>query len=104
MIFWTIVLIAIAVLFLFFFISYNSGNPQFWKAATSNPDLAYDWFLKEDCWVVVHPGENKNLSNEFTGPFRLSVPKLKNKTVKIYGKNDCLETSQYKFLKQFNID
>src|SRR5690625_6030390 len=61
----------------------GAGIVPFWKLASQHPDTAFDWFMSEDCWVVVAPGE-KAPGQEYTGLFRLAVPKLGGQMIKVF--------------------
>ena len=68
------------------------------------PDEAYEWFIKEDCWVVIDPQSGSTETpalEDYNGPFRLCVPKLNGKMVTIYGRFDEIEDSQERFLKLY---
>ncbi len=82
---------------------YRAGNPSFWRTASRHPDEAYDWFMKERCWLVVHPDDPASNGPEpmsdCLGPFTLWVPKLGWKRVTIYRKQDKIEDSERRFLE-----
>lgn len=97
-----ILLLITGAAFVVWFIFFRKGNIGFWKLASKYPNEAYDWFMKEDCWIVIEPQSgqiDKPDPNEFNGPFRLNVPKLGGKVVTIYGRFDEIEESQERFLK-----
>jgi len=79
----------------------RSGNLDFWKVANQNANEAYDLFIHDDCWVVVHPKETKPNLKGYTGPFKFVVPKLGNKTITVYGNSDSFEESQKAFLNKY---
>lgn len=79
----------------------KSGNLDFWKVAKQNPNEAYDMFVKDDCWIVVHPNEKKPNLKGYTGPFKFVVPKLGNISITVYGKSDCFEHSQKRFMNNY---
>ncbi len=97
-----IVICAVAVLWYFL---YRAGNPGFWKVAAKYPDEAYDWFMSEDCWIVVDPespsSQKPEPRGEFTGPFVLWVPKLGDRRVAVYGRHDRIEESQRRFTENY---
>lgn len=92
-------------LFTTWYILYRVGNPTFWKLASKCPNDAYDWFMAEDCWVVVDSEDLNScapeLGGDHTGPFMLWIPKLGGRHVTIYGRNDEIEGSQRRFMEQF---
>lgn len=79
----------------------GTGNVPFWKVASQHPDDAFDWFMSEDCWVVLAPGE-KAPGSEFTGPFRLAVPKLGGQMIKVYGRDAEIDDSQRRFMERYD--
>lgn len=96
----TYLLIFIGVAILLYFLM-RSGNLDFWKVANQNANQAYDLFINDDCWVVIHPNETKPDLKGYTGPFKFVVPKLGNTTITVYGKSDCFEESQKAFLNKY---
>jgi len=97
---WVIFGIVLVILY-YFFVLKKQGNIDFWKKAGKSPDLAYQLFKEEDCWLVF---EDKPLSRnnfppgEWDGPFRLSVPMLGGKTITVYGKVPDYVQSQQRFM------
>ena len=92
--------IAFAVWFFFF----KKGNLKFWKVASKYPNEAYEWFIREECWIVIDlqsSATEKPDPREFNGPFWLKVPKLGGRIVNIYGHFDEIEDSQKRFLKTY---
>ncbi len=83
---------------------YRIGRPRFWRVASKHPDEAYDWFVREQCWIVVDPDDadpdKPEPRSDYSGPFMLWVPKLGWKRVIIYGKHDEIEDSERRFLDQ----
>lgn len=88
------------------YLVYRAGNPTFWKVAASNPDAAYEWFVEEDCWVVIEPetpsGRPPPPRRLFTGPFFLIVPKTGGRRVALYCRHDQIEDSQSRFLSSLS--
>jgi|SRR5690625_18376 len=78
----------------------GAGNVPFWKLASQHPDAAFDWFMSEDCWVVVAPGE-KAPGPEYTGLFRLAVPKLGGQMIKVFGRDEEIDDSQRRFVERY---
>ncbi len=79
----------------------GKGNIPFWKLASKYPDTAFDWFISEDCWVVVETDESAPGPN-YTGPFRFAVPKLGGKMIKVYAREDEIENSQRRFVERYS--
>lgn len=97
---WIIIgLIILAIILLMRRIMGN-GNVSFWKVASQNPDAAFDWFMREDCWIVVSPDES-DPGPDYTGPFRLAVPKLGGKVIKVYGREGRINDSQQRFIEHY---
>jgi hypothetical protein len=99
-----LVAIILAALLYWFFIL-RPGRLDFWKVAGKYPDLAYDFFCSRDCWKVFEhglPGNYREVvpHDEWAGPFRLSVPKLGNKMIHIFGRARDYEDSQNDFLQK----
>lgn len=101
---WYIVVVGV-VLFTLWYILYRVGNPTFWKLASKCPNEAYDWFMAEDCWVVVDSKDPNScppeLGADYTGPFMLWIPKLGARRVTVYGRNDEIEDSERRFMEHF---
>ena len=82
------------------------GRLDFWRAAAKHPDAAYEHFRSDPCWKIFEdqlPENYRNLvpKSEWVGPFRLFVPKLGNKAIRIFGKHPTFEQSQNDFLSKF---
>lgn len=81
----------------------SRGNITFWAKVRNYPDLAYDWFKSNDSWIVTDDVlENAGRllqKRDWVGPFRLCVPKLEGKRVRIYGKANGYEKTQEEFLR-----
>lgn len=97
---WLIVAGIILALILFMRRNMKQGNLPFWKLASQHPNAAFDWFVSEDCWVVVTPGESAP-GPEYTGPFRLSIPKLGGQVIKVYGRETEIDDSQRRFAQHY---
>lgn len=95
-----ILLTVIAIVIFFYFLT-KSGNNKFWKLVNKYPTQAYDFFVNNDCWFIIHPGENKMKpsSEDWTGPFFIIVPGIGK--LKIYGKFGEFEQKQEEFIKLF---
>ena len=80
----------------------RAGNRRFWRVVAAIPDVAYDWFTSQDCWVVeVSDDRNQGASrSDFVGPFALWVPKL-GRAVRVYCHRDAVEQSQARFLEKY---
>ena len=78
----------------------RAGNVPFWKLASQNPDAAFEWFINEDCWIVVAPHDNVP-GPDYTGPFRLAVPMLGGRVVKVYGRITEIDDSERRFIEQY---
>lgn len=99
-----IIIIAILV-FLYWLFILRPGRLDFWKVASNHPDLAYDFFVSENCWKVFEDGLPEDYCSlvpkeDWTGPFRICVPKLGNKMIHIFGRYPDFEKSQKKFLRK----
>jgi hypothetical protein len=98
------ILIAVAILvFLYWIIILRPGRLDFWKLAGKYPDEAYDLFMSEDCWKVFEenpPDDHQSIvpKEDWTGPFRLMIPKLGNKTIHVLGRYPICEESQNEFM------
>ncbi len=92
-----IVLILIVLLYIFA----NRGNNKFWQLVNKNQMIAYDFFVNNDCWFVIHPWENKEkpTDGEWVGPFY--VPIIGIGKLKIYGKKGYFEKKQKEFCQKF---
>lgn len=81
--------------------AYRSGNPKFWHIAADHPDAAYDWFVEEDCWVVLdsESAQRPEPRGDFVGPFKLWIPKLGGRWVTIYGLRGQIEDSERRLVE-----
>ncbi|MFQ5532074.1 MAG: hypothetical protein ACE5ES_05660 [Candidatus Nanoarchaeia archaeon] len=87
----------IVVVVLIYVIFIKQGNLKFWQKVQRNPDVAYKYFLDNDCWRV-EDGINDRTQpskdvGEWDGPFRFNVPSI-GRAVKVYGKVGFYEQSQ----------
>lgn len=95
-----IFLIAMAIVAILYFFN-RSGNHKFWKLVTKHPVEAYDFFINNDCWFVIHSGDNdsKPSSGNWTGPFFVVLQGIGK--LKIYGRIGAFEQKQAEFEKKF---
>ena len=81
----------------------SRSNVTFWLKVKYHPDLAYDWFKRSGGWGVdetLRQDPQKLFpKKDWIGPFRLCVPKLEGKIVKIYAKRDHIKQNQQEFLQ-----
>ena len=91
-------LVAAALVLLVVFSILGAGKLRFWKLAARFPNEAYEWFLREDCWEV-DPTEPLEPRSEWCGPFKLAVPQLGWRVVRIYGRVGEMEGSQEEFTR-----
>lgn len=98
------ILIVVAILiFLYYLFILRPGRLDFWKIASKCPDEAYKLFKSEECWKVFEEGLPYDLQSivpkeDWTGPFRLRIPKLGNRMIYVYGKFPNFEKSQNEFM------
>lgn len=87
----------LVVVIIVYFVVFKKGNYAFWRKAQRQPDMAYHYFLENECWRVeddVHDHEQPSRANgRWHGPFKLIVPSI-GRTVTIYGKVGLYESSQ----------
>lgn len=87
--------------------NYRNGNPTFWKAVASKPEVAFLLFkLDWQRWQVFEeepPGGYRSVAPpaEWTGPFKLYLPS-RDKTVVIFGRAKGLEETQQQMLRQLS--
>ena len=98
-----IVIIIVALVVLYVLFIRRKGRLDFWKLAAKYPDLAYEFFQKEDCWFVFEEKPEDGYSNnlppgEWDGPFFHRVPKLRGKLVSVFGKVPDYENAQQAFI------
>ena len=102
------ILIALVILiFLYWFFILRPGRLNFWKIASKYPDEAYDLFVSEDCWKVFEeslPDDHQSIvpKEDWTGPFRLWIPKVGNRMIYVFGKYPNFEKSQNEFMTKIN--
>lgn len=91
------IIIGIVIVVLYFI--FKSGNDKFWKTVNKYPLDAYEFFIKNDCWFVIHPNEfkSKPKDGDWTGPFFVPVPGIGR--LKIYGKTNEYEKKQEEFIE-----
>ena len=91
------IIVGIAIAFLYFV--KKKGNDKFWKYVKKNPIEAYDFFMNNDCWFVIHPNEFKSKPTEgnWSGPYLVLVPGIGR--LKIYGKEEEFEKKQQEFIE-----
>jgi hypothetical protein len=83
----------------YWFLVLRPGRLGFWRLVAKHPDAAYDHFKSNACWKVFEDGLPPNYRSivprsEWVGPFRLVVPKLGDKPIKVFGRASELEKSQ----------
>jgi len=91
------------VLLYYFLVLKKRGNFDFWKKAGKFPDLAYQLFKEEDCWLVFedNPPARKDLPpGEWDGPFHLSIPILGGKVITVFGRAPEYLQSQQRFMRE----
>lgn len=100
-------IIAAGALLCWFFLR-RKGQIPFWNKALRHPDRAYDFFKSKDCWQVFEslPPDFRNTvpHKEWVGPFPMSVPRLGNKKVWVFGKREGYRASQVEFLNHLNSE
>ena len=90
-----VLIIAGIGLFLYLFSIMRKGNIPFWNKVRKNPDLALELFSQDEKnWLVEPPAGKSINSEEWEGPFRLAVPSLDGRIIKIYGKVGKYKKSQ----------
>lgn len=50
-----LIISGIAILFLYFLT--KIGKKKFWNSVNKHQQEAYAFFITNDCWFVIHPGE-----------------------------------------------
>jgi len=101
----TIILILAIVAFFYWLFILRPGRLDFWKIASKFPDEAYDFFKSQKCFKVFEgslPDDYRSIvpKEDWTGPFRLWVPKLDGKKIFVFGKNSEIEQAQNEFLSR----
>ena len=91
------IIIGIVIVVLYFI--FKSGNDKFWKTVNKYPLDAYEFFIKNDCWFVIHPNEfkSKPKDGDWTGAFFVPVPGIG--ILKIYGKTNEYKKKQEEFIE-----
>lgn len=89
----------------YWFLILRPGRLDFWRFVAKYPDAAYDHFKSNDCWKVFEDRRPENYrdivpKSEWAGPFRISVPKLGDKSVYIFGRRSDFGHSQDDFLNK----
>ncbi len=89
----------VSCIIIFFYFLTKRGNNKFWKLANRKPLQAYDFFINNDCWYVIHPNQNnsKPTSGDWSGPFFVIIPSVGK--LRIYGKVGEFEIKQEEFIK-----
>ncbi|OGQ74869.1 MAG: hypothetical protein A3G40_02525 [Deltaproteobacteria bacterium RIFCSPLOWO2_12_FULL_57_22] len=95
-----------AGLALYWYFILRPGRLDFWRFVAKHPDAAYDHFKADNRWKVFEDRLPKNYRNtvpkrEWAGPFRITVPKLGDKSVYIFGIRPDYGRSQDDFLDKF---
>jgi len=83
-----------------------SREARFWRAAGKQPDRVYEMIRASEDWVVLDDGLPANLrdtwpKNQWTGPFRLDVPKL-GRRVYFLGRHPQYKESAARILETLN--
>ena len=99
------VLIIAAVVSYWFFVL-RPGRLNFWRLVAKHPDAAYDHFKADTCWKVFEDDLPKNYRTivpkpAWRGPFRIVVPKLGSRTIRVFGKYPDFTQSQDDFFAKF---
>lgn len=86
-------------IFAYWYLVLRPGRLGFWRLVAKHPDTAYDHFKTNGCWKVFEDGLPPDYRNivprpQWVGPFRLVVPKLGGKAIKVFGRASELEKSQ----------
>jgi hypothetical protein len=93
----------IILIFLYWLFFIRPRRVDFWKTAGRHPDEAYDFFTSRQCWKVFVgslPVDYHNIvpKEEWAGPYRLTIPRLGNRIIYVFGKIPEFEQSQLEFL------
>lgn len=75
------------------------GKFSFWKLAAKLPEQAFEYVSADPAWAIV-AGSQPAPGKEFVGPFLLPVPTL-GRTVKLYAREDQIESSQDRFIERY---
>jgi hypothetical protein len=78
----------------------KKGNNKFWKLVHKHPFEAYEYFMTNECWYVVHPNDFKNKppQGNWSGPYIVQIPGIGR--IKVYGKESEFEANQMEFIKR----
>ena len=91
----------LGILLLWRSVMVRHGALGFWQVAARIPDEAFDWFVSDDTWTVVDPGqpgaESLRSRDELVGPFKLAVPKA-DRVVTLFADANRIDASQAAFL------
>ena len=99
----------IILVFLYWVFILRPGRLDFWKIASKYPDTAYDFFKSKKCWKVFEgdlPDDYRSIvpKDDWTGPFRLWIPKIGNKVIYVFGKYPDFEQAQKDFMAKIGGD
>lgn len=102
---YALIVLVVGVAAYWFFVL-RPGRLTFWRVAGKHPDAAYDHFKSDPCWRVFEerlPHDYRGLvpRSEWTGPFRLVVPRLGDRMIYVFGKYPTFEKSQNDFLSKY---
>ena len=91
-----LIILGIAV---YWYLVLRPGRLGFWRLVAKHPDAAYDHFMANACWKVFEDGLPPNYRSivprpDWVGPFRLVVPKLGGKAIKVFARASELGKSQ----------
>ena len=104
-----ILAIIVILVFLYWFFILRPGRLDFWKIASKYPDKAYDFFKSKECWNVFEgdlPDDYRSIvpKDDWTGPFRLWIPKIGNKVIYVFGKYPDFVQAQKDFMAKIDGD
>ena len=104
-----ILAIIVILAFLYWFFILRPGRLDFWKIAGKYPDEAFDFFRSKECWKVFEgnlPDDYRSIvpKDDWTGPFRLWIPKIGNKVIYVFGKYPDFEQAQKDFMAKIDGD
>ncbi|MBI2090144.1 MAG: hypothetical protein HYT78_15635 [Deltaproteobacteria bacterium] len=98
--------ISIAIgLLVYWLLILRPGRFNFWRLVAKYPDVAYDHFKRDNCWRIFEHRLPKNYretvpKSEWVGPFRVTVPKLGDKSIYVFGRRSDYGPSQDEFLNR----
>ena len=92
-------------IFAYWYLVLRPGRLGFWRLVAKHPDAAYDHFMANACWKVFEDGLPPDYRSivprpEWVGPFRIVVPKLGGKAIKVFARASELEKSQNDLLNK----